>query len=313
MKIVFLDKMTVGDIPNLDKIRRFAELETYEITRRSETIKRTMDADIIITNKVMIDKSVIDASPNLKLICIAATGMNNVDLDYAKRKGIQVKNATNYSTISVTQSTFAMIFYLQNQSRYFDDYVKKGTYQESPIFTHLGREFSEINGKTFGIIGMGAIGQSVADIAKAFGCRVVYYSTSGKNKGQPYPSMELGELLEQADIISIHAPLNDQTKNLIKYEEMRLMKETALLINMGRGGIVNEADLARALNESRIAGAGLDVMEKEPIEQDSPLWTIMDKSRIYITPHIAWASKEAREILIEKVCDNIVDFLDKED
>jgi len=311
MKIVFLDKMTVGDVPNLDKIRSLGELETYEITEKTETINRSKDADIIITNKVVIDNTIIDACPKLKLICIAATGMNNVDLDHAKSKKIQVKNVTDYSTSSVTQSTFAMIFYLINQSRYFDDYVKSGNYQESPIFTHLGKEYIEIKNKTFGIIGMGAIGQSVARIATAFGCKVVYYSTSGKNTKQSYPSLELKDLLQQADIISIHAPLNNLTKDLIKYEEMKLMKESAFLLNMGRGGIVNEADLARALNENRITGAGLDVMEKEPIDPANPLFNVIDKSKIFITPHIAWASKEARELLIEKVYDNIVEFLDE--
>jgi len=305
MKIVLLDKSTLGNVSNLSKLEHFGELKCYDTTYPEETIQRTKQADIIITNKVVIDKKVLDASPKLKLICIAATGMNNVDLEHAAAKGIQVKNVSGYSTFSVTQFTFSMILFLLNDIPYYDNYVKSGQYEQSPIFTHHGREYRELSGKTFGIIGMGTIGQSVAKVADAFGCKVIYYSTSGKNKNQPFTNVSLETLLKDSDIVSIHAPLNDATFNLINLNRLKLMKTEAILINVGRGNIVNEKDLAYALDHNIIAGAGLDVLSNEPIKRDNPLLKIKNKEKLIITPHIAWASIEARELLMERVYENI--------
>jgi glycerate dehydrogenase len=309
MNIVFLDKSTVGDVSNLTKLKTFGEVTFYETTSYEETNERSESADIIITNKVVIDKRVMDACQKLKLICIAATGMNNVDLKYAELKGVEVKNVSGYSTFSVTQSTFSMILSLVNSISYYDKYVKSGLYGRSPIFTHHGREFRELKGKIFGIIGMGAIGQSVAKIAEAFGCNVIYFSTTGKNKQQTYKCVSIDTLLSEADIVSIHAPLNDFTFNLIDLNKIKCMKRHAILINAGRGNIVNEADLAYALDHNLIAGAGLDVLAHEPINSDNPLLKVKNSEKIIITPHIAWASLEARELLIEKVCENINSFL----
>lgn len=305
MKIVFLDKSTVGNVSNISKLEQFGELTCHETTNPEETLQRTKQADIIITNKVVIDKKVMDASPSLKLICIAATGMNNVDLEYAARKGIQVKNVSDYSTFSVTQFTFSMLLSLFNYIPYYNNYVKSGQYEESPIFTHHGREYKELKGKTFGIIGMGTIGQSVAKIAEAFGCTIIYYSTSRKNIDQPYKNVSLETLLKDSDIVSIHAPLNDATFNLINMKRLKLMKSDAILINVGRGNIVNEKDLAYALDHSIIAAAGLDVLSNEPIKSDNPLLKIKNKERLLVTPHIAWASIEARELLMDRVYENI--------
>ncbi|MBS0000305.1 MAG: D-2-hydroxyacid dehydrogenase [Cyclobacteriaceae bacterium] len=309
MKIVFLDCSTVGDLTNIDRLRDFGDLICYDKTAHDERLERTTDADIIITNKVVMDKAVMDNGKNLKLICISATGMNNVDLEYAGRKNIGVMNVGNYSTYSVTQSTFSMLFYLLNHTRYYDDYVKNGEYVKSPIFTHHGRPFYELKNKVFGIIGLGTIGKSVARLAKAFECRVIYYSTSGNNIDPEFRSVDLDELLDVSDIISIHAPLNDRTINLIDYTEIKRMKSSAIMINVGRGGIINESGLARALNEDLILGAAIDVLSQEPISADNPLLRVRNRGKLLITPHIAWASIESRTLLMDKIYENISLFL----
>ena len=309
MKIVFLDTKTVGDDIDLSIFKDFGEFIAYPITKEDEVIERVKDADVIITNKVIIDKKVMDNAPNLKLICVAATGYNNIDVKYAKEKGIAITNVAGYSTESVVQHTFALLLYLLEHLRYYDDYVKSGEYAKSEIFTHLGKPFWEINGKTWGIIGLGTIGRRVGEVAESFGAKVIYSSTSGVKRKEKYPEYSLDELLKVSDIVSIHAPLNEKTKNLITYEKLKLMKPTAILLNLGRGGIVNEKDLAKALNEGLIAGAGLDVLEKEPINPDNPLLKIKNKDRLFITPHIAWTSIEARKRLINEIYENIKAFL----
>ncbi|MFC2125961.1 D-2-hydroxyacid dehydrogenase [Bacteroidota bacterium] len=311
MLIVFLDSMTVGEVPNINKFEDFGILNLFPVTLKEEVVERTSNADIIITNKVVIDKKVMDQANRLKLICIAATGTNNVDLEYAKEKGIEVKNVSGYSTESVTQSTFSMLFYLMNKTRYYDDYVKSGEYTHSPIFTHMGPAPGELSGKQFGIIGLGNIGTSVAKVAESFGAKVLYFSTTGKNVSKHYTRMDLDDLLESSDVISIHAPLTDVTYDLINYPKLKIMKPSAILINTGRGGIVNEKDLADALDEELIAGAALDVFEVEPMISENPLLRIRNKDRLLILPHIAWASVESRTILIDMVYDNIKTFLDK--
>lgn len=309
MKLVFLDAKTVGDVPNLKDLEKFGEVTFYQTTSPDQTEKRINDADIVITNKVVLDREMIEGAANLKLICVAATGMNNIDRDAAKEAGIPVKNVSGYSTNSVAQTTFAMILHLVQKVPQYDEFVKSGAYAQHDIFTNMEVSYSEIDGKQFGIIGLGNIGSKVASIAEVFGAEVVYHSTSGRNLDQAFPHMELNELLETSDFISIHAPLNENTENLIGYEELKLMKETAILINAGRGGIVNESDLAKALDEDQIAGAALDVFEQEPINADNPLLSIKNKHKLVMTPHIAWASIEARTELIEGVKKNIEEFL----
>jgi glycerate dehydrogenase len=280
------------------------------LTLPHERIKRIGGHHVVLTNKVVIDREVMDACPELKLICVAATGMNNVDLRYAAEKGIAVKNVAGYSTESVAQHTFAMLFYLTNSCRYYDDYVRSGQYAASPIFTHLGREFGELKDKIFGIIGMGAIGRRVAEIATAFGAQVIYHSTSGKNLDvDGLAHAPLADLLARADVVSLHCPLSDRTLNLIDGTRLKLMKPTAYLLNMARGGIVDEAALAAAIDENSIAGAALDVMSSEPIAADSPLLKVRNSEKLFITPHIAWASLEARRLLISRTADNIKNFL----
>jgi glycerate dehydrogenase len=309
MKLVFLDTKTMGDIPNLNLLDRFGEVTYYETTSPQQISGRVQEADIIITNKVVVDRAVIERAKRLKLICVSATGTNNIDKAAAQERGIPVKNAVDYSTKSVAQGTFAVLLHLLNKVYYFDEYVKSGGYSQNDIFTHFGRSFWEISGKRFGIIGLGNIGRQVARIADAFGAEVVYYSASGRNTDQPYLRLELEEFLQTSDIVSIHAPLNEYTANLINYDRLQMMKRTAILLNAGRGGIVNEAHLAQALNEDLIAGAGMDVYEKEPIDAGNPLLQVKNKEKLVLTPHVTWASIEARTLLMEIVGQNIEQYL----
>ncbi|CAD5255088.1 MULTISPECIES: D-2-hydroxyacid dehydrogenase [unclassified Imperialibacter] len=309
MKLVFLDTKTIGDVPNIKSLERFGEAIYYETTSSDQTLERVREADIIITNKVVIDRGTVHEAKRLKLICIAATGTNNVDIVAANELGIPVKNAVDYSSKSVAQGTFAILLQLINKVPYYDNYVKSGAYSKTDIFTHFEKPFWELSGKRFGIIGLGSIGLQVAKIAEAFGAEVVYYSASGQSYEAPYPRLELEEFLTTADVVSIHAPLNQHTSNLINYERLGLMKRSSLLINAGRGGIVNETDLVRGLNQGLIAGAGIDVFAREPLDPQSPLLLVNEKEKLVMTPHSIWASMEARTLLIDKVGQNIQEFL----
>ena len=311
MRLVFLDTKTMGTIPNMNLLEQFGEVTYYSTTRPEQTSARIKDADIVITNKVILDSATIAEAKYLKLICVAATGTNNVDKAAAAELGIPVKNAVDYSSNSVAQGTFSLLLHLLINIPYYDKYVKQGSYSQSDIFTHFGKPFWELAGKRFGIIGLGAIGRRVAKIADAFGSEVVYYSASGRNVQPGYTRLELEEFLKTSDIVSIHAPLNEYTSNLINYDRLRLMKKSAILINAGRGGIIREADLARAIDEEIISGAGIDVFEKEPIHEQSPLLHIKNKDRIVLTPHVTWASVEARTCLMKKVINNIQEFLNE--
>ncbi|NLY03492.1 MAG: D-2-hydroxyacid dehydrogenase, partial [Campylobacter sp.] len=299
MKIVCLDADTLGYDVDLKIFEKFGSFYAYSNTKAEDTIKRLKDVDIVITNKVLITKQVIEQT-NLKLICVSATGLNNIDLKAAKESGIPVKNVAGYSTNSVVQQTFATLLELTNNTNYYRTFVNNGEWVKNDIFTHLGPKINEIAGRKFGIIGLGTIGKKVAVIASAFGCEIYYYSTSGKNKNSEYISVGLDELLATCDIISIHAPLNEQTRNLISKDELNRLKPGAILMNFGRGGIVNEADLAKVIDKKEIKVA-LDVLETEPMVENHPFLSIRNKQNLLITPHIAWASIEARTLLIEKI------------
>ncbi len=303
MKIVLLDALTFGDT-DLSGFNALGEVIVHKTTSQEQTQERILDADVIVTNKVVITDAHMQECKNLKLICIAATGMNNVDLEAAKTRDIQVKNVSGYSTDSVIQHTFSLLFYLMGHSRYYDESVKDGSYSRSPIFTDISKPFFEIKGKKWGIIGLGSIGNGVAKIADAFGADVCYYSTSGKNHSQPYTRLELNELLETCDIISIHAPLNEKTNNLLDYLELASCKEGAIVLNLGRGGIINEDAIAKIIDEKNISFA-LDVLTKEPMIENHPFLSVKNKENLYITPHIAWASVEARDALIALTVENI--------
>lgn len=309
--IVFLDSETIGKVDNIKLLSKLGELEIFESTKPEEVVERCQGKKIIIVNKVEMTAKIMKQLPDLKLICVAATGINNVDLKYAEAKGIQVKNVSGYSTDSVAQLTFTMLLYLVNKPSYYDSYVKSGAYSKSNSFTHHSEPFWELKGKRMGIIGLGTIGRQVARIAESFGMEVVFYSTTGRNNHISYKRFELDDLLKSSDVVSIHAPLNDDTRDLITYEKIKLMRPCAILLNLGRGGIINEAGLAKALNDNVISAAGTDVLEQEPINSDNPLLKLYDKEKIIITPHMAWASKESRELLVEKISRNITLFQKK--
>lgn len=304
MKIVFLDAATLGDV-SFAPIERLGELTCWQTSDASEALERVPGYDVIVTNKVRVDKGLIDAADNLKLICVAATGVNNIDLEYAASKGIPVRNVAGYSTESVVQCTFMHILSLAGKLPYYDAKVKSGEYSRSGLFTDVSKPFRELSGKTMGIIGMGTIGSRVAKVASAFGMEVVYFSTSGTSHCSDYPSLPIDELMSMSDVVSVHAPLNSRTAGLIGAREIFLMKPDAILVNMGRGGIVDEAALADAVDSGRIAGAALDVYSSEPLPEDNPLSRIVHKERLSLTPHTAWASVEARNRLVEMIAANI--------
>lgn len=303
MKIVLLDTLTYGDT-SLAAFNTLGSVSAYVTTSAEETIERVRDADVIVTNKVVINDAVMAEATNLKLICVAATGMNNIDHEAAERRGIAVKNVAGYSTDAVVQHTFSMLFYLMGHSRYYDDYVKNGSWQKEAVFAHIGPSFHELRGKTWGIIGLGEIGRGVARVARAFGANVCYYSTSGKNDNSEFEKTTLSRLIENSDIVSIHAPLNASTENLISHSELLQLKDGAILLNLGRGGIVDEDALSVIIDVKPIY-VGLDVLVKEPMKTPHPLLSIKNSERLYITPHIAWTSIEARERLIAATVENI--------
>ena len=304
MKIVFLDAATMGDV-SFEPIARLGEFVTYAASTQEQARERVKDVDVLIINKIIVDKELIDAAPSLKLICISATGVNNIDVEYAASKGIPVRNVAGYSTDSVVQSTYMHILSLVGGAPYFDRSVKSGDYSRSGMFTDPNWNWWELAGKTIGIIGMGNIGKKVASIAEAFGMKVCYFSTSGTGHCKDYPCLSLEELLAVADIVSVHAPLNDRTNGLIGEHELSLMKPTAFLVNMGRGGIVLEHALADAVDNGVIAGAGLDVFAAEPLPLDHPYLHMKHPERMSLAPHVAWASVEARTRLVSMIADNI--------
>ena len=304
MKIVFLDAATMGDV-SFEPFERLGEFVSYQTSTAEQARERVKDADVLMINKVLVNKELIDAAPSLKLICVAATGVNNIDIDYAASKGIPVRNVAGYSTDSVAQTTFMHILSLAGGAPYFDDSVKSGSYSRSGMFTDPNWNWWELTGKTIGIIGLGNIGKKVAKIAETFGMNVCYYSTSGTAHCQDYPCLSLEDLLRQSDIVSVHAPLNERTEGLLGAKEFAMMKPTAYVINMGRGAIIVEEDLAEAVDNGTIAGAGIDVFIQEPIPESHPYLKMKHPERMRLTPHVAWASVEARTRLVAMMADNV--------
>lgn len=308
LKIVFLDAKTIGEDIDLSGYEKLGEVVKYDFSTPEEARERTKDADVIILNKVVINEASIGEADHLKLVCVTATGTNNLDKEYLDKRGVAWRNVAGYSTETVAQHTFAMLFYLLEHLNYYDQYVKTERYVNDTMFTHFAEVFHELNGMTWGVIGLGAIGRRVADIAKMFGCRVVYYSTSGKNDQPGYERVTFDTLLRESDIVSVHAPLDENTKDLMNKEAFDKMKSSAIFLNLGRGPIVVEKDLADALEQGSIAAAGLDVLCVEPMQEENPLRRIKDSNRLIITPHIAWASVEARTRLMQIIEGQIREF-----
>ena len=308
MKIVFLDAKTIGEDIDLSGFDELGEVVKYGFSTAEEARERSKDADVLVLNKVQVNEQTIGAAKHLKLVCVTATGTNNLDKEYLAKQGIEWRNVAGYSTESVAQHTFAMLFYLLEKLPYYDNYVKSEKYVNDVSFTHFAKAFHELSGKTYGIIGLGNIGRRVADIAKAFGCHVIYYSTSGRNSQPGYERVSFDELLKRSDIVSIHAPLDENTLGLMNQKAFAKMKSSAILLNVGRGPIINEADLAEALNNRTIAAAGLAVLSVEPMQPENPLRGIKDSERLLITPHIAWAGVEARMRLMDIILNQIKEF-----
>lgn len=313
VNIVILERNSVGTDIDISCYDRLGTVTSYRNSLREDVAEKITDADILIANKVPLNGETLKDAPKVKLICELATGYDNIDLEYCKSRGIRVVNSRNYCTPAVVQHTFALALNVLEHLHYYDNYVKGGAYAAQDRFSNFDLPYPELMGKTWGIVGMGNIGKGVAEVAKAFGCKVIYYSTTGKNVVEGYEAVDKDTLLRNSDILSLHCPLNDTTRYLIDMDALCKMKPTAVLVNVARGAVVNNKDLYRALTENIIAGAGLDVLEQEPITAENPLSTFMDSNRLIITPHMAWASTEARQRVVEEVYKNIEAFLQGEE
>ena len=313
IKIVFLDASTLGENIDYAQFEQMGEVVKYPFTSPEEAPERVTDADVIVVNKVQINRRTIGTAQKLTLVCVTATGTNSLDKEYLASRKIAWRNVVSYSTESVAQHTFALLFYLMENLRYYDDYTREGRCINDRFFTHFEKNFHELNGMTWGILGLGAIGRRVADIAGMFGARVIYYSASGSPAQDGYRQVDFDTLLSKSDILSVHAPLNENTEGILNADSFRKMKSSAILLNLGRGPIINEKDLADALNAGEIGAAGLDVLCQEPMAPDNPLLTVRDKNRLFITPHIAWAAVETRQRLLRIVADHIRNFFEPEE
>lgn len=311
MKIVFLDVKTVGEDLDLSSFNALGEVVKYPFTAYDEIDERAKDADVLVVNKIRINEETIKSAKNLKLVCVTATGTDNLDKDYLDKKGIAWRNVAGYSTESVAQHTFAILFHLIENLNYYERYVKEGHYINDTLFTHFDRRFNELGSMTFGIIGLGNIGRRVADIAKCFGAKVIYYSPSGAAPQKGYDQVDFDTLLIQSDVVSVHAPLNEYTKGLMNADAFKKMKKNAIFLNLGRGPIVVEKDLCEAIKNNEIKAAGLDVLEVEPMKADSPFIELKNYDNFLITPHIAWASIEARTNLMHIIEGQIKEFFNK--
>lgn len=309
MNLVILERNSVGTDIDVSCFEKLGRVTVYENTVERQVAERIQDADVVIGNKAPLNESTLQGAKNLKLITLFSTGYDCVDIAYCAAHGIKVANVKDYCTDAVSQHTFAMLFYLLEHLRHYDEYVKSGAYGAQERFSNFDLPFVELTGKTWGIVGMGNIGSRVAGIAKAFGCRVIFYSASGKSTCTTYEQVDKDTLLAQSDFLSLHCPLSERTRNLIDKDALRKMKRTAILLNVARGAVINNADLYRALQNEEIAAAGLDVLEKEPIASDNLLGRIKDSNRLLITPHMAWASTEARERIVQEVFLNIEAYL----
>ena len=308
MNIVFLEAQSLGEDMDLTPFNELGNVTVYEVDTPEKNAERLRDADIVVMNKIKMNEELLKDAHHLKLICVTATGADCIDLEYTTKRGIAVSNVRGYSTEAVVQHTFAIFFYLWEKLRWYDEYVKSGAYAKARGFGCYPELFHELSGRTWGIVGLGNIGQRVAEVAKCFGCEVIYYSTSGKNENGQYQRVGWEELLRRSDVVSIHAPLNEKTKGLMGREAFSSMKKTAILLNLGRGAIVDNLALTEALEQGDIAAAGLDVLDREPIAEDNPLNRIRDSRKLLITPHIAWAAVESRQRCVREVYENIKSF-----
>lgn len=311
MKIVVLERNSVGPDISVDCLKDLGEVVYYPNTVTAEEVsERTKDADVIVANKSPINEASIANSKNVKLVCEFATGYDNCDLSYLNSRNIPVCNVRNYSTEMVAQHTFTLALALSQKLHHYDDYVKSGKYAAQDRFSYFGVPFYELAGKTWGIVGMGNIGKKVAEIATAFGCNVIFHSVTGKSTVTEYKQVDKETLIKESDYISLHCPLSELTRDFINTKELKEMKNSAIIINVARGPVVNNSALYEALVNNEIMAAGLDVLEKEPLQLSNPLSKFMDSDRLIITPHLAWGSVEARIRCVEGVYENIKAYIE---
>lgn len=309
MKIVVLERNSVGPDVSIDCLYELGEVTYYNNTVTIEEVReRVQDADVIVANKSPMNRDTLEGAKHLKLVCELATGYDNCDLTYLRERGIPVTNVTDYCTSMVAQHTFTLALALAQKLPYYDNYVKSGAYSAQDRFSNFDIPFYELEGKTWGIVGMGNIGRKVAQLAQAFGCRVIFHSVTGKSMVKEHEQVDKSTLLRDSDFLSLHCPLSDLTRDFIDREALQQMKSSAMLINVARGGVVNNRDLYEALEAGEIAAAGLDVVEKEPLEPSNPLSRIQDSNKLIITPHLAWGSVEARNRCVRGVYENIKAF-----
>ena len=310
MKIVSLERNSAGTDISMECFQDFGEVIYYGNTTTKEQVKeRVKEAEIIIANKSPLNEETLKDAPDVKLICELATGYDNVDLAYCKSRGITVCNVRDYCTGMVAQHTMTLALCLSQKLFHYDDYLKSGAYSAQDRFSNFDIPFYELEGKTWGIVGMGNIGKKVAQLATAFGCKVIFHSVTGKSTVTDYPQVDKDTLLKESDFLSLHCPLSELSRGFIDAQALKKMKKSAILINVARGPVVNNADLAAALRAGDILAAGLDVIEGEPLELTNPLSELKDSNQLIITPHLAWASVEARTRCVEGVYKNIQAFL----
>lgn len=310
MKIVILERNSVGTDVSVDCISELGEVTVYRNTVTVEEVReRVREADVIIANKSPLCEETLKDAPNVKLICEFATGYDNCDLSYCRERGIRVTNVRDYCTGMVAQHTIALALALSEKLPHYDNYVKSGAYSAQDRFSNFDLPFLELEGKTWGIVGMGNIGRRVARIAEALGCRVIFYSVTGQSGCTQYPRVDKETLFAESDFLSLHCPLSELTRSFIDAQALKRMKKTAILINVARGRVVDNTALYEALMSGEIAAAGLDVVENEPLELSNPLSRIKDSTRLIITPHLAWASVEARTRCVQGAYENIAAFM----
>lgn len=309
MKIVLLDSATLGEDLDLSPLNRFGEVVAYDSTAPEEVKERLCGADFVIVNKVKLNNSTVGDCPTIKLVCIAATGFDNVDLEYMKEKGIGVCNVVGYSTDSVAQLTLSMVLSLATHLPEYNEYVESGKYSAGNVANRLVPVYHELAGKTWGVVGLGNIGKKVADVAKTLGCKVI------ANKRTPvdeYDCTDIDDLCKNSDIITIHTPLNDGTKGLINKERIAMMKKDCIVVNVARGAVVDEEALCLAVKEGKLGGIGVDVYSKEPFGCDSPYFSIKELPNVCLTPHMAWGSYEARVRCLGDIMKSMDAFLNGE-
>ena len=306
MKIVVLDAVTLGTDLDLSPLSEVGECIAYATSSKEELQERIADAEVIVLNKLRIDEAVLASAKSLRLVCVTATGYDNIDVAACRRHGVAVCNVKGYSTDSVAQLTVAMALSLVNRLPEYCAAVRDGSYTRGGVANILIPAYHEISGKTWGIVGLGNIGGKVAAVAKAFGCKVIAYK---RTPGGEIPCTDLETLLRTSDIVSLHTPLTDETRGLIGKKELSSMKDGAILINVARGAVTDEAAVAKAVKSGKLGGIGVDVYSKEPFSEAHPFYEIKDLPNVCLTPHMAWGAKEARERCISEICLNIAAFL----